>query len=375
MEMINNKTEDTRMQIKKERIYRLQEMMKASAVDLIAVSTGPNLKYFAGFIPHLDERFSVLFISPSHCVWVAPSLNVDEIAANTSIDLLPWDDDKGPRQAIRSAIQKIGKVRVLAVDSGSRSDALLEIQQVSSPELCITSDEIIAPLRQSKSEEEVAMLQAAAAQADRAMQVAIDTCKPGVTEKEVAWATEVFFRTNGAEMVDFTIIASGPNGAFPHHHSSPRKLMHGDAIVIDIGATLNGYKSDITRMVHLGEPDDEFMQVFDAVRRANLNARKVVKPGIGADEVDRAARETLKEQGLAQFFTHRTGHGIGLEGHEKPWIMPGNTAKLEIGMAFSIEPGAYLPQKFGVRIEDIVVVTEDGAKVLTQFPQELVIKS
>lgn len=360
---------------KQERIQQLQEMMRASAVDLIAISTGPNLRYFAGFVPHLDERFSVLMISSRHCIWVAPSLNVDEIAAHTSISLIPWDDDQGPGEAIRNAMQKIGEVQVLAIDSGSRSDALLELQQVIAPKKCITSDKLVSPLRQSKSEEEVALLQAAAAQADRAMQVAIDTCAPGVTEKEVAWATEAFFRTDGAEMVDFTIVASGPNGAFPHHHCSQRKLMTGDAIVIDIGATLDGYKSDITRMVHLGEPENEFIRVFEAVRSANLNARAMVKPGIGADEVDRAARDTLKELGLAQFFTHRTGHGIGLEGHEKPWIMSSNTAKLEVGMAFSIEPGVYLPQKFGVRVEDIVVVSEDGAKVLTQFPQELVIKS
>jgi Xaa-Pro aminopeptidase len=206
------------------------------------------------------------------------------------------------------------------------------------------------------------------------MQAAVNACRPGVTEVEVAWAAEAAFRQDGAEAVDFMLIASGPNGAYPHHHSSERRLEEGDAIIIDMGATLNGYKSDITRMVYLGKPPAEFLKAYAAALEANQRARDAVRPGAMASEIDHAARSTLEAAGYGPYFVHRTGHGIGLDGHEPPWIMAGNTTILEEGMAFSIEPGVYLVGKFGVRIEDIVVVTQFGVRTLTGFDHSLVIK-
>lgn len=358
-----------------ERISRLQDFMKTTGIDMAAITTRPNLHYFAGFVPHLDERFSALLISPNFTLWVAPALNIKEISEHTSIELIDWSDEQGANHAIQKAMQKIGKVRVLAMDGGSRADALLQLQQAVTPETCTTTDDLIASLRQLKNEDEITLLAAAAAQADQAMHTAINTCAIGVTEMEIAWAAEAYFRTHGAEMVDFTIVASGENGAFPHHHSSERKLQHGDAVVIDIGATLNGYKSDITRMVFLGKPNEEFIHAYNSVLHANQNARLAVKPGITAAEIDQEARKTLEQVGLGKFFIHRTGHGIGLDGHERPWIMSGNSTPLQVGMTFSIEPGVYLPHKFGIRIEDIVVVTESGSQNLTQYSHELVIKS
>ena len=202
----------------------------------------------------------------------------------------------------------------------------------------------------------------------------MDACVPGVTEADLTWVAETAFRQSGADKVEFTLIASGPNGAYPHHHSGSRKLQKGDAVIIDIGASLDDYKSDITRMVFLGEPSPEFLADYDAVKVANEAGRAAVQPGIAAQEVDRATRGALVSEGLGEYFVHRTGHGLGLEVHEPPWIMEGNEMPLETGMVFSVEPGVYLPDQYGIRIEDIVVVTDTGVRMLTGLDHALVIK-
>ncbi len=363
------------MKVFLERIDNLKVRMSKDGVDLLAVTTAPNLRYFSGFVPHLDERFNALLISQREVIWVAPELNREQIESHVSIPLIAWRDDEGPQGAIRQALQKLGPIRSLAIDGAGRADILLRLQEVAQPQISQSADGMIAMLRQVKSTDEIEKLAQAAAQADRAMQAAMQACQVGKTERAVAWAIESFFRQDGAEQVDFTLVASGPNGAFPHHHYSERVLQKGDAIILDIGATLNGYKSDITRMVFLGEPSPEFLRAYEAVNQANLAARAKVKAGVVAQEVDRAARNSLIEQGLGEYFVHRTGHGIGLDIHEPPWIMEGNETQLMAGMTFSIEPGVYLVGKFGIRIEDIVAVTDQGVRVLTQTPHDLVVKS
>jgi Xaa-Pro aminopeptidase len=358
-----------------ERIESLKVQMEKAGIDLVAITTAPNLRYFSGFVPHLDERFNALLVSQGEVVWVAPQLNREQIEAHVHFPLISWRDDEGPQNAIHQALQMLGRPRSLGIDAAGRADFLLRLQEVARPQNSQSADAIIALLRQVKSADEIDQLAFAAAQADRAMQAAMQVCRPGITEREVAWVVESFFRQDGAEQVDFTLIASGPNGAFPHHHSSERMLQSGDAIIIDIGATLNGYKSDITRMVYLGEPTAEFLNAYAAVDQANLAARAQVKVGVSAQEVDRAARNTLKEHGLADFFVHRTGHGIGLDIHEPPYIMEGNQTPLQAGMTFSIEPGVYLVGKYGIRIEDIVAVTDQGVRVLSQTSHDLVVKS
>lgn len=358
-----------------QRIENLKVQMAKAGLDLVAISTAPNLRYFSGFVPHLDERFNALLISQSEVVWVAPELNREQIEAHVQFPLVSWRDDEGPQAAIRQALQRLGNPRSLGIDGAARADILLRLQEIAQPHSSQSADGIIALLRQVKSADEIEKLARAAAQADRAVQVAMEACRVGVSEREVAWTIEAFFRQDGAEQVDFTLVASGPNGAFPHHHYSDRVLQAGDAVIIDIGATLDGYKSDITRMVYLGEPSAEFLHAYEAVHQANLAARSKVKAGVSAQEIDRAARTSLREQGLAEFFVHRTGHGIGLDIHEPPYIMEGNEVPLERGMTFSIEPGVYLVGKYGIRIEDIVAVTDQGVQVLSQTPHDLVVKS
>jgi Xaa-Pro aminopeptidase len=359
------------------RLDALRRVMRTARVDLIAIAPTDNMRYLAGYVSHPDERLCLLLISADRAAVVVPRLNSEEWERHSNLPLYTWEDHEGPRGALTAALSSLGltSARKLAVDGEMRADFLLPLMEVSAAAETVPLAALNAPLRLCKSPDEVEALQRAAEQADGAMSAAVDACRPGVTEAQVAWAAAEAFRLDGAEQVCFTLIASGPNGAAPHHHSGDRAMQDGDAVIIDIGASLNGYKSDITRVVFLGEPTAEFLTAYDAVLLANECARAAVKPGIAACDVDRAARSTLEAAGYGQFFIHRTGHGLGLSVHEAPWIMAGDSTPLEEGMVFSIEPGVYLPGRFGIRIEDIVVVTEDGGRRLTGFDHRLVVKS
>jgi len=357
-----------------ENMENMQARMEETGIDLVAIGPTGNMRYLLGFVPHADERLCLLLVDRRSVRMVVPDLNREEVAAHTNIDLIHWADADGPHESLRKTLADFHRPRKLAVDGGMRADHLLQLQAAVTPDRTLTVDAVLAPLRMCKSGEEIEALARAAAQADRAMQAAVNVCRPGITEAEVAWAAEAAFREDGAEQVCFTLIASGPNGAYPHHHSSERMLQKGDAIIIDIGASLNGYKSDITRMVYLGEPLLEFLSAHAAVYEANQRAMAAVRPDLTAGEIDHIARNTLEEAGYGPFFIHRTGHGIGLEGHEPPWIMAGDTTILQEGMVFSIEPGVYLIGQFGVRIEDIVAVTPSGVRSLTGFDHSLIIK-
>jgi len=349
--------------------------MAEAGVDLVAIGPTANMRYLLGFAPLADERLCLLLVGRQAVRVVVPALNAEQMAAHAQgIELMAWEDAEGPQEALRQALADWPEIRALAIDGATRADSLLLLQEAVVPEKAQPADPLLASLRQRKSAEEVEALTRAAAQADRAMQAAVNACQPGATEAQVAWAAEEAFRLDGAEEVCFTLVASGPNGAYPHHHTGDRVLQKGDAVVIDIGASLDGYKSDITRIVFLGEPPADFLKVYEAVLRANEQARATVRPGVAAQEVDRAARSTLEAAGYGEYFVHRTGHGLGLEVHEPPWIMAGNEQLLEEGMVFSVEPGVYLPGRFGVRIEDIVVVTETGVRNLTGFDHQLVVK-
>lgn len=363
------------MTSKGERMVALQARMGEMGVGLAAFGPTANMTYLLGFAPHSDERVCLLLVSQDKALMVTPGLNAQEIASHTDVEMLKWEDADGPERALGSALNGIKPAGRVAVDGGMRADFLLHLQAALDGVTFTPADMLISPLRSRKSAQEIEMLARAAAQADRAMQAGMNACRPGATENEVAWAVESAFRQDGAQSVEFTLIAAGSNGAYPHHHSSARQLREGDAIILDIGATLDGYQSDITRMVYLGKPTEEFLQAYNAVLDANQRARAAVRPGVAAGEIDRAARSTLEAAGYGEYFTHRTGHGLGLEGHEAPWIMSGDQTVLEEGNVFSIEPGVYLEGQFGVRIEDIVAVTADGARDLTGSDHALVIKS
>jgi Xaa-Pro aminopeptidase len=264
---------------------------------------------------------------------------------------------------------------VLAADAAMRADAFLTLQEAAQPGRSISGAELMARLRVCKSRTELEALARAAALADRALMVGVETCRPGVTEREVAHQIARHFRENGAETVDFTLVASGAHGAFPHHDPGDRQLKTGDTIIIDIGATLNGYKSDVTRVVHLGDPSPDVLTVYATVLEANRRGREAARAGVRACDVDCAARSVIEGAGYGPYFVHRTGHGLGMDVHEEPWISADSATVLQPGMVFSVEPGVYLPGRFGVRIEDIVAVTDGECRCLTGLDHSLIVKT
>lgn len=359
------------------RLRRLQEQMMASKVDLVAIAPTANMRYLLGFIPLALERLCVLLISREATRLIAGELNAAELEARTGMEAIPWTDTEGPYPTMVKELKALGIPQgcVFVADDTMRADWLLLLQEVISPGKTLAASPLVGALRMCKTETEIETIARSAAQADRALKVGVEACCPGVTEREVANKIATYFLQDGAEVVDFTIVASGPNGAFPHHQSGERRLQMGDTIVIDIGATLNGYKSDVTRMVHLGKPSAEVRTVYQAVLEANQCAHQATIAGVQARTVDLAARDSLERAGYASYFIHRTGHGLGLETHEPPWITAESDTLLKPGMVFSIEPGVYLPRKFGIRIEDIVVVTEGECRCLTGLDHELIVNA
>jgi Xaa-Pro aminopeptidase len=200
---------------------------------------------------------------------------------------------------------------------------------------------------------------------------AFAACRPGATELEVADAVAAAFRRAGAEEALFAIVGGGPNGAFPHHHTGSRRLEEGDAVVIDIGGRSEGYVSDITRMAYLGEPSERYREVHAVVEAAVQAGLAAARPGATCHEVDAAARGVIADAGYGEYFVHRTGHGLGLSVHEPPWIMRGDETELRVGMVHSIEPGIYLPGELGIRLEEIVHVTEDGCRRFSRLPRDV----
>ncbi len=238
----------------------------------------------------------------------------------------------------------------------------------------VAAGPVLAELRMRKSAAEVELLREAAGAIDRVHTRMGEWLRPGRTEAEVGRDIAAAMLAEGHTTADFVIVASGPNGASPHHETSDRVIAAGDPVVVDIGGTTAaGYCSDSTRTYAAGEPSEEFRTAYSALQAAQEAAVAHVRPGVTAESVDAAARSVLEAAGLGEYFIHRTGHGIGLETHEEPYIVAGNTLPLEPGMAFSVEPGFYLAGRHGARIEDIVVTTADGVEALNRRPHELVI--
>ena len=360
-----------------ERITRLQQLMVQAEVDLIAIGPTANMHYLLGFAPLADERPTFLLVSQDAVQLVIPGVNADQVEAHTGRKVMRWADATGPQHTVANALDEMGAKPdgVLLADNGMRADALLLMQEIARPAQSLAASELIADLRMQKSAEEIEALVQAAGLADQAILAGAAACKPGVTEREVAREIERSFRSQGAETVDFMLVASGPNGAFPHHENGDRRLQVGDTIILDIGATLNGYKSDITRVVQLGPPSDEVRQVYDIVREANQRGREAAVAGATARDVDRATRDVVERAGYGEYFFHRTGHGLGLEIHEPPWITSESDTVLKPGMVFSVEPGIYLNGKFGIRIEDIVAITDGPCHRLTGLDHDLIVKA
>jgi Xaa-Pro dipeptidase len=361
------------MDIFEHRRKRFQQLLAAAEIDLAVIGPTANMRYLIGGSPFGDERFCALFVDETGARVAVPKINAETAAGFTGLPLYPWGDGEGPGEAIGACFGSRGKIGRVGIDGSMRADFLLALFEHGgldpapheTPGRIVPIAPVLAALRRSKSEEEIEALAKAALQADEVVRMTIEAIEPGVTEKRLAWEAEKAFRVLGADSVSFTLIGFGEHSARPHHSVGEKRLSHGECVIIDVGAALGGYQSDITRMAFLGEPSEEFLEVYAVVLDANEAGRSAVKPGVPLGEVDRAAREVIEKAGYGECFIHRTGHGIGLDVHEEPWVKEGNPEPLEKGMVFSVEPGIYLPGKYGIRIEDIVAVTDTGVKILT----------
>jgi Xaa-Pro aminopeptidase len=285
----------------------------------------------------------------------------------------PWEETEDPIPAFQRAVKDLGGARRVAVGPQLWSVFLLRIQAGLAGAQFVDGGPMISALRMRKSPAEVSLLRDAAKIADDAYLHVIRQPLVGRTELEVLAMIHDAMRAGGMDRLGGGIVGAGPNGASPHYKTAGRKIATGDAIVIDYGGQHRAYSADITRTPHAGLPGDEVKKVYRIVQDAQQKAFEAVRPGVTCEAIDRAARDYISLAGYGKYFVHRTGHGIGLDGHEEPYLVQGNTLPVEEGMTFSIEPGIYLPDAFGVRIEDIVAVTAGGAERLNTCTRDLVV--
>jgi Xaa-Pro aminopeptidase len=322
------------------------------------------------------ERLTCLVL-PAHGtpVLVVPTLERPAAeaspAAAMDIEILDWQETDDP---IAVVAKLLSGARRLAVDDHMWAEKVLRFRAAMPDTEQLLAGPVLRELRMRKTSAEIVALRAAGAAIDRVHSRMGEWLRPGRTEREVGRDIADAILAEGHQRVDFVIVASGPNGASPHHSMSQRAIEPGDPTVVDIGGTTpDGYCSDETRTYVVGMPPAEFVRAYDSLQRAQAAAVEQARQGVTAESVDAAARTVLTDAGLGDYFVHRTGHGIGLETHEEPYIVAGNARVLEPGMAFSIEPGFYLPARFGARIEDIVVIADEGAERLNLRPRELTV--
>ena len=366
-----------------DRLARLAELAGTSGADVVLITPGPDLAYFVGHSIGSHERLSCLVVPATG----GPSLLVPTLerpgwagspVERMDVSIGTWTDGQDPYAALADLLP--ADARVLSVDYHMPAVHALNAQAVVPGSELTLAGETIAQLRMRKSSDEVTALASAGAAIDRVQGRIAEWLRPGRTENEVAADIAAAIVAEGHERPDFVIVGSGPNGASPHHEASDRVIRAGDVVVIDIGGPMpSGYFSDCTRTyvvagVVAGDAvPDRVREVYEVVRAAQAAGVAAVRPGVSAESIDAASRSVIEDAGFGEYFITRTGHGIGLEVHEHPYLVAGNSITLEAGMAFSVEPGIYLPGEFGVRIEDIVVVGESGALLMNKAPTELMV--
>ena len=356
----------------RDRLSRARQVMAEEGINVMLLSVGPELPYLTGYEAMDTERLTMLIVGPGEtATLVIPLLEYPRIGESQGgFDAIPWSETEDPLDLVAGIV---GDGQRIAIGDRTRSSFLLGLQDRLPRASFLSSSAVLDGLRICKDDTEIEALRTVARAADRGALRLAELEFEGRTELDVAADLAAILRQEGHESVEFTIVASGPNGASPHHEPGLRTIRSGDAIVLDFGGRIHGYCSDTTRNVVVGEPPDDYQDVHRIVAAAHGAAAAAVRPGVAAQDIDRAARAVIEEAGYGSAFMHRTGHGIGLEGHERPYIVEGNKQPLEVGMAFSIEPGIYLHERFGVRIEDIAVVTESGVELLNTSPHDYVV--
>ena len=355
-----------------DRIRRAAKEAEADELDALLIAPSADLIYLAGYDPPPLERLTCLVVRPgADPVLLVPELERPRALTSPvgeQVEIATWQDGEDPYAALAPLLPETGR---FAATDRMWAIHLLGVQRERPEASFAPAATVLAKLRWIKDPDELELLSRAARGADEAFRHLTDTRLEGLREEEIAVLLGSLLTGAGHEEVSFTIVGSGPNGASPHHEPGGRTIRAGDPVVLDFGGRVSRYCSDISRTVCVGEPPNGFEEVYEIVREAQETAFQAVAPGVPARDVDAAARRVIDSAGYGERFIHRTGHGIGLEEHEPPWIASDNQQPLEPGMCFSIEPGIYLEGRFGVRIEDIVAVTEDGAQRLNRASRDL----
>lgn len=344
-----------------DRRSRAAAKLRERDLAALLVSPGADLFYLSGYQVFTSERMTCLVLDrDGKATMVCPELEAPRVAvAAPDIERSTWGETDDPYAIVASLARASGG---LAVADQMWAAFVLRLQGALPRRPFVVASEITRGLRMRKDAAEIEALRAVSESADRAYARILDRPFAGRTEREIGTDLADLLRAEGHDDVGFTIVASGANGASPHHETGDRRIAPGDTVVLDFGGAMRGYRSDITRTVHIGKTaGGEEQKVHDVVRRAQEAGYAAARKDASAESVDAASRRVIDDAGYGAFFIHRTGHGIGLDGHEHPYLVRGNQESLEPGMAFSIEPGIYLPGRFGVRIEDIAVIDADGS--------------
>jgi Xaa-Pro aminopeptidase len=353
----------------------------ASGFDALLIGVGADLRYLTGYNAHESERLTMLVVRPSNRPsMVVPLLEkpAAEAGSRATIDIVTWRETESPAAVVAALVAGgTGSPLHLGVSDRLWSLHLLRLQEALPGATFASATAALRALRMTKDPDEVTLLRLAAEAADRVVDQIAAGRLVGRTEEDVSREVRERLVAEGHETAGFAIVASGPNSASPHHEASDRVIRAGEPIVLDIGGTLGGYGSDITRTLWVtggdpaNGPDDEYRHLYAVLHAAQARATNVVRPGIACESIDAAARDVIAAEGFGEAFIHRTGHGIGLEGHEEPYLVSGNVEPLGEGMAFSIEPGIYLEGRYGARIEDIVISGPDGPIPLNTTGRDL----
>jgi len=359
------------------RIDQLRSLLQAQNLDALAVVPGANLHYLAGldFSTKLRQTTAIIPVSGTP-VLVLPALELERAKSQVRGDMqiITWSDSEGPSAALARAADetKLAGKRIGIEQNVMRVYELRGLEAAAPGLEIIDATPILSAMRMTKDSAELAAMREAVRLIEQTLHATVSAMHIGMTEREVAEIWMNAIRATGCPPSFDVAVGSGPNGANPHHTNGERQLQDGDLVVMDGGIYYNGYASDITRTIAIGTPNAEALRVYELVLAANTAGRVACRPEATGDQIDQVARAIIEQGGYGPQFIHRTGHGLGMEIHEPPFIVGGSHEPLTPGMTFTVEPGIYIPGVVGVRIEDDMVITETGAESLTSFPRELI---
>jgi len=363
--------------LNKKYVDKLCGIMVKNKIDGMMLGPSIDLKFLMKYSPQPDERFQSLFLlSDKRYFYISPKITYEEIRdkLDGNAHIYQWGDHEEFSDIVVAAMNDYKlSGKNIGVNNGIAAINLIDVKEKINVNF-INGHYTMEMLRIRKDESEMERLRKAAKLADEVMSETIDYIHPGITERDIKKKIEELFMQSGADGLSFEpIIASGPNSSMPHYCEDSRIIQEKDIIILDLGCIYKGYCSDTSRTVFVGGITDEEKKVYDIILKSNKAGEEAAKQGVKAEDVDKASRDIIKNEGYGQYFLNRTGHGIGISVHEAPYIRTGNKQILKKGMAFSVEPGIYMQNKFGMRIEDIVLIGEDGPEILNHFTKEIIV--